>query len=231
MASKQVNITPHLTTNSLSYYGNSPPPELRIENPAALLCHDLGTGRAPYYSTVNHVLITLPHRPLEHSEKTIDVVCGSRIVNFSIGTQRTDAQGESATGSGQDSNAEHSHSGNGGSTSGDAADAGHPTPAQLALCPGPRDQRPENTEDPAGGERRPRIDQTFRHIDTFVTSLSRSPSPLSSAGRLQEQQKQQLIFGQGATAKIGAEAAHGTWWRGGRASTRGVRRGEPRKSE
>ena len=67
---------------------------------------------------------------------------------------------------------------------------GIPFPYNSLFLPGPRDQRPENTEDPAGGERRPRIDQTFCHIGTFFTPLSRSPSPSSSAGRLQEHQKQ-----------------------------------------
>ena len=60
-SSKQANITLHLTTKSLSHYDNPPPPGLRIDNRAALHCHDLGTGRASHCSTVNHVLITRPY--------------------------------------------------------------------------------------------------------------------------------------------------------------------------
>ena len=43
---------------------------------------------------------------------------------------------------------------------------GIPLPYNSLFVPGPRGQRTENTGDPAGGERRPRIDQTFCHIGT-----------------------------------------------------------------
>jgi hypothetical protein len=67
------------------------------------------------------------------------------------------------------------------------------------------DKRPEKTEDPAGGERGPRISQTFRHIGLFLTPSSFSHFPSSSAGQYQEKQEQQLIFVKGATGMTRAE--------------------------
>jgi hypothetical protein len=63
------------------------------------------------------------------------------------------------------------------------------------------DKRQENTKDPV--ERGPRISLTFRHIGTFLTSLSPSPS---SPPEPEQAQLQQHIFGQGATGKTRAEA-------------------------
>jgi hypothetical protein len=71
------------------------------------------------------------------------------------------------------------------------------------------DKRPEKTEDPASGERGPRISQTFRHIGLFPTSSSSSPFPSSFAGQFQEKREQQLIFVKGATGMTRAE--RGPW--------------------
>ncbi|KAN0103992.1 hypothetical protein V8E52_011422 [Russula decolorans] len=143
---------------------------------------------------VNHVLIQLYRTGAdyisEHSDKTIDVVRGSRIVNLSLGsrrtmtlrtkkdrtTQRVSLPNNSLFVMGLETNAHWMHSVH-------------------------TDKRPENTKDPA--ERGPRISLTFRHIGTFLTLLS--PSPSSHAGQDQAQ-VQQHIFGQGATGKTRAEA-------------------------
>lgn len=63
------------------------------------------------------------------------------------------------------------------------------------------DKRPENTKDPA--ERGRRISLTFRHIDTFLISLS--PSLSRPAGQ-EQAQVQQLISGHSATGKTRTEA-------------------------
>jgi hypothetical protein len=158
----------------------------------------------------------------EHSDKTIDVVRGSRIVNLSLGARRTmtlrtkkDAAVANTTWNEQ-----------GGGDDGDigavaaAADAGVPVQRTRQRIPLPNnslfvmgletnarwmhsvhtDKRPEYTKDPA--EVGPRISLTFRHIGTFLTPLT-PPSPSSPAGQAQAQQ---LIFGQGATGKTRAEA-------------------------
>jgi hypothetical protein len=129
----------------------------------------------------------------------IGVVCGSRIVNFFIGARRTDAQDESATGSGQGSNAEHWFGQRRCST---CRASYSRTTRSLS-----RASRPEAREH--RGSRRWRAPPAYRpdlSPHRHLRHLSRSPSPSSSAGRLQEQQKQQLIFGQGATGKTRAEA-------------------------
>jgi 2OG-Fe(II) oxygenase superfamily len=159
----------------------------------------------------------------EHSDKTIDVVRGSRIVNLSLGSRRTmtlrtkkDAAAAAAgseTGANGDA---HGQPRDGESDSGAAAAVQRTTQRiplphnslfAMGLATNSRwmhsvhtDKRPENTKDPA--ERGPRISLTFRHIGTFLTPSPPSPGP---AGQDQDQD-QQLIFGQGATGKTRAQA-------------------------
>ena len=52
---------------------------------------------------------------------------------------------------------------------------------------------PENTKDPAGGERGPRINQPFHHIDTFPP-LSLTPSPSSSASKYMSSRNKSSFF-------------------------------------
>ena len=177
---------------------------------------------------VNHVLIQLYRTGAdyisEHSDKTVDVVRGSRIVNLSLGARRTmtlktkkdaaAAAGVGAVGSEQQGDrGENALDGSGG----DAGVAAMRRTTQriplpnnslfvMGLATNARwmhsvhtDKRPEETKDPA--ERGPRISLTFRHIGTFLTPLSSS-----SLGHAQEQSQQQFIFGQGATGKTRAEA-------------------------
>jgi 2OG-Fe(II) oxygenase superfamily len=147
----------------------------------------------------------------EHSDKTIDVVRVSRIVNLSLGSRRTMTlrTKKDAAGSEQGANGDaHGQPRDGESDSGAAAAAQRttqriPLPHNslfvMGLATNSRwmhsvhtDKRPENTKDPA--ERGPRISLTFRHIGTFLTPSPPSPCP---AGQGQDQY-QQLIFGQGA---------------------------------
>ena len=157
----------------------------------------------------------------EHSDKTIDVVRGSRIVNLSLGSRRTmtlRTKKDAAAGSEQGANGEgHGHPRDGDGNGGAAAAAVQRTTQRIplphnslfvmGLATNSRwmhsvhtDKRPENTKDPS--ERGPRISLTFRHIGTFLTP---PPSPQVPAGQ-EQQQEQQLIFGQGATGKTRAEA-------------------------
>ena len=148
----------------------------------------------------------------EHSDKTIDVVRGSRIVNLSLGARRTmtlRTKKDATTGGNEQGND-------------DGAGAGAPTVQRTTQrIPLPNnslfvmgletnarwmhsvhtDKRPDSTKDSA--ERGPRISLTFRRIGTFLTPVS--PSPSSPAGK-EQAQVQQLIFGQGATGKTRAEA-------------------------
>ncbi|KAH9984292.1 hypothetical protein BJV77DRAFT_1072254 [Russula vinacea] len=170
---------------------------------------------------VNHVLIQLYRTGAdyisEHSDKTIDVVRGSRIVNLSLGSRRTMTlrTKKDAAGSEQGANGDaHGQPRDGESDSGAAAAVQRTTQRiplphnslfAMGLATNSRwmhsvhtDKRPENTKDPA--ERGPRISLTFRHIGTFLTPSPPSPGP---AGQGQDQQ---LIFGQGATGKTRAQA-------------------------
>ncbi|KAH9974283.1 hypothetical protein BGW80DRAFT_1436861 [Lactifluus volemus] len=154
---------------------------------------------------VNHVLIQLYRTGAdyisEHSDKTIDVVRGSRIVNLSLGarrtmTLRTKKDGALRQGQGPEDDEPED----------DEVTVRHtqrvPLPHNslfvMGLTTNARwmhsvhtDKRPEDTKDPA--ERGPRISLTFRHIGTFLTP------PLSAVA-------QQSIFGQGATGKTRTEA-------------------------
>jgi len=168
---------------------------------------------------VNHVLIQLYRTGAdyisEHSDKTIDVVRGSRIVNLSLGARRTmtlrtkkDVTGNEQVGDGDDGD----HGGAATASGVQRTTQRVPLPNNSLFVMGLEtnarwmhsvhtDKRPEKTKDPA--ERGPRISLTFRHIGTFLTLLS--PSPSSHAGQDQAQ-VQQHIFGQGATGKTRAEA-------------------------
>jgi hypothetical protein len=161
---------------------------------------------------VNHVLIQLYRTGAdyisEHSDKTVDVVRGSRIVNLSLGARRTmtlrtkkDAAAATAT---------DSDGGTARRTT-QRVPLPHNSLFVMGLATNARwmhsvhtDKRPEETKDPA--ERGARISLTFRHIGTFLTpSLPPSSSSSSPAGQDQQQQ-QQFIFGLGATGKTRAEA-------------------------
>jgi 2OG-Fe(II) oxygenase superfamily len=148
----------------------------------------------------------------EHSDKTIDVVRGSRIVNLSLGARRTmtlRTKKDAIANANTAGNEQGGDDGDGGATTGvQRTKQRVPLPNNSLFVMGLEtnarwmhsvhtDKRPENTKDPA--ERGPRISLTFRHIGTFLAPLS--PSPSSPAG-----QAQQLIFGQGATGKTRAEA-------------------------
>lgn len=165
---------------------------------------------------MNHVLIQLYRTGAdyisEHSDKTVDVMRGSRIVNLSLGARRTmtlrTKKDITAAGGEQGTNGEHAPDGD-GSAAVQRTTQRIPLPHNslfvMGLATNSRwmhsvhtDKRPENTKDPA--ERGPRISLTFRHIGTFLIT------PSSPTGQEQEQQEQQLIFGQGATGKTRAEA-------------------------
>ena len=149
---------------------------------------------------VNHVLIQLYRTGAdyisEHSDKTIDVVRDSRIVNLSLGARRT-----------MTLKTKKDACGGGG---GDDDDSEQRMPRRTQRVPLPHnslfvmgletnarwmhsvhtDKRPEGTKEPA--ERGARISLTFRRIGTFLTPAS-APA-------------QQRIYGQGATGKTRAEA-------------------------
>jgi len=142
---------------------------------------------------VNHVLIQLYRTGAdyisEHSDKTIDVVRDSRIVNLSLGARRTMTLKTKKD------------------SGGDGDDDEQRAPRRTQRVPLPHnslfvmglqtnarwmhsvhtDKRPEGTKEPA--ERGARISLTFRRIGTFLT-----PPPA------------QRIYGQGATGKTRAEA-------------------------
>jgi len=160
---------------------------------------------------VNHVLIQLYRTGAdyisEHSDKTIDVVRGSRIVNLSLGSRRTmtlKTKKDAIT------TARDDQDGDSGAAGVHRTTQRIPLPNNSLFVMGLEtnarwmhsvhtDKRPENTKYPA--ERGPRISLTFRHIGTFLTPLAPS---LASKPAGQEQE--QLIFGQGATGKTRAEA-------------------------
>lgn len=147
----------------------------------------------------------------EHSDKTIDVVRGSRIVNLSLGARRTMTLRTKKDATTNTTGIEQgSDDGDGGMVQRRTQRV--PLPNNSLFVMGLEtnarwmhsvhtDKRPENTKDPA--ERGPRISLTFRHIGTFLTPLS--PSPSTPAGQ-EQAQVQQHIFGQGATGKTPAEA-------------------------
>jgi hypothetical protein len=151
----------------------------------------------------------------EHSDKTIDVVRGSRIVNLSLGARRTMTLRTKKDVTGNEQGGD-----NGDATGVQRTTQRVPLPNNSLFVMGLEtnarwmhsvhtDKRPENTKDPV--ERGPRISLrlTFRHIGTFLAPLSLSPS--SPAGQ-EQTQVQQDIFGQGATGKTRSEArpvAHG----------------------
>jgi hypothetical protein len=143
----------------------------------------------------------------EHSDKTIDVMRGSRIVNLSLGARRTVTlrAKKDVTGNVQGGD-------NGDATGVQRTTHRVPLPNNSLFVMGLEtnarwmhsvhtDKRSENTKDPA--KRGPRISLTFRHIGTFLTPVS--PSPLSPAGH-EQAQVQQHIFGQGVTGETNAEA-------------------------
>lgn len=66
-------------------------------------------------------------------------------------------------------NAEHSHSGNGDLTAAMQRTQGILLPHNLLFAPGLAARGQRTPRIPAGLERRPRIDQTFRHIGSFFT--------------------------------------------------------------
>jgi 2OG-Fe(II) oxygenase superfamily len=143
----------------------------------------------------------------EHSDKTIDVVRGSRIVNLSLGARRTMTLRTKKDVTGNEQGGD-----NGDVTGVQRTTQRVPLPNNSLFVMGLEtnsrwmhsvhtDKRPENTKDPA--ERGPRISLTFRHIGTFLTPVS--PSPSGPAAQ-EQAQVQQYIFGQGATGKTRAEA-------------------------
>ena len=186
---------------------------------------------------VNHVLIQLYRTGAdyisEHSDKTVDVVRGSRIVNLSLGARRTmtlrtkkdaAAGGVGAVEGEQkgECGGENVRGGNGnGDGSGDAVVASsmrrttqriplpHNSLFVMGLATNARWMHSVHTdkrpeETKDPAERGPRISLTFRHIGTFLTPLS-SSSP-AGQGQGQERSQQQFIFGRGATGKTRAEA-------------------------
>ncbi|KAF8460447.1 hypothetical protein DFH94DRAFT_858381 [Russula ochroleuca] len=197
----------------------SPPLRAFSATVSAIRAHVEHTLQHP----VNHVLIQLYRTGAdyisEHSDKTIDVVRGSRIVNLSLGSRRTMTLRTKKDAAATTTGSEQGANGEGNSRDG-GGDGGAPVQRTTQRIPLPHnslfvmglatnsrwmhsvhtDKRPENTKDPA--ERGPRISLTFRHIGTFLTP---SPSPAGQEQE-QEQQEQQLIFGQGATGKTRAEA-------------------------
>ncbi|KAI9511808.1 hypothetical protein F5148DRAFT_1280351 [Russula earlei] len=175
---------------------------------------------------VNHVLIQLYRTGAdyisEHSDKTIDVVRGSRIVNLSLGARRTmtlrtkkDATTTTTT---TTAAAEQGQGQGDGDHAGGMRRATQRVPLPhnslfvMGLETNARwmhsvhtDKRPEDAKDPA--ERGRRISLTFRHIGTFLTAPAPSPaSPLAPPAGQGSERQRQCIFGQGATGKTRAEA-------------------------
>ncbi len=159
---------------------------------------------------VNHVLIQLYRTGAdyisEHSDKTVDVVRGSRIVNLSLGARRTMTLRTKKDNAAAAGNGNGEGDGGGVHRTTQRIPLPHNSLFVLGLATNARwmhsvhtDKRPEDTKDPA--ERGPRISLTFRHIGTFLTP---SAAP-TGQGQGQEGQ-QQLIFGQGATGKTRADA-------------------------
>jgi hypothetical protein len=168
---------------------------------------------------VNHLLIQLYRTGAdyisEHSDKTIDIVRGLRIVNLSLGARRImtlrTTKDIIAAGGEQGANGERAPDGDGGAAvqrTTQRIPLPHNSLFDMGLTTNSRwvhsvhmdktHKRLENTKDPS--ERGPRISLTLRHIGTFLTT------PSSPTGQEQEQQKQQLIFGQDATGKTRAGA-------------------------
>jgi len=187
---------------------------------------------------VNHVLIQLYRTGAdyisEHSDKTVDVVRGSRIVNLSLGARRTmtlrtkkdaAAGGVGAVGGEQQGESgENVRDGNGnGDGSGDVTGVvaamkrttqriplPHNSLFVMGLATNARWMHSVHTdkrpeETKDPAERGPRISLTFRHIGTFLIPPS-SPSPAGQGQERERSQLQQFIFGQGATGKTRAEA-------------------------
>jgi 2OG-Fe(II) oxygenase superfamily len=172
---------------------------------------------------VNHVLIQLYRTGAdyisEHSDKTIDVVRGSRIVNLSLGARRTMTLRTKKDGAQQQGKA----SGDDEPEGGHVGDEPEVTVRHTQRVPLPHnslfvmglttnarwmhsvhtDKRPEDTKDPT--ERGPRISLTFRHIGTFLTPPSSGVAVGSGSSSPTGPQKQ-FIFGQGATGKTRTEA-------------------------
>jgi 2OG-Fe(II) oxygenase superfamily len=175
---------------------------------------------------VNHVLIQLYRTGAdyisEHSDKTIDVVRGSRIVNLSLGARRTmtlRTKKDGALRQGQGPEDDEPEDGTDSSRIGDEVTVRHtqrvPLPHNslfvMGLTTNARwmhsvhtDKRPEDTKDPAG--RGPRISLTFRHIGTFLTPPSSAVAVSSSGSSSSTGSQQQSVFGQGATGKTRTEA-------------------------
>ncbi|KAH9981681.1 hypothetical protein BJV74DRAFT_778556 [Russula compacta] len=165
---------------------------------------------------VNHVLIQLYRTGAdyisEHSDKTIDVLRGSRIVNLSLGARRTmTLRTKKDAVVAADSSRPSRPPDAGDSDAGDDGGGAVVRPRMTQRIPLPHnslfvmglatnarwmhsvhtDKRPEHTKEPA--ERGQRISLTFRHIGTFLTR-SRPPSLSSlaaAAGQGQLEQGQQ----------------------------------------
>jgi 2OG-Fe(II) oxygenase superfamily len=166
---------------------------------------------------VNHVLIQLYRTGAdyisEHSDKTIDVVRGSRIVNVSLGARRTmtlRTKKDSAQQEGQGDDEDGSIGVGGVVRRTERVPLPHNSLFVMGLATNARwmhsvhtDKRPEDTKDPA--ERGPRISLTFRHIGTFLTPPSSTAVGDDSSSSPMAPQ-QQFIFGQGATGKTHTEA-------------------------
>jgi len=186
---------------------------------------------------VNHVLIQLYRTGAdyisEHSDKTIDVVRGSRIVNVSLGARRTmtlktkkDAAATEVGAARTEQQGELGENALDGNGDGDGSGGAGPGVAAMrrttqriplphnslfvmGLATNARWMHSVHTdkrpeETKDPAERGPRVSLTFRHIGTFLTPLS--PSSLAGQGQGQEQSHRQFIFGQGATGKTRAEA-------------------------
>ena len=156
---------------------------------------------------VNHVLIQLYRSGAdyisEHSDKTIDVVRDSRIVNLSLGARRTMTLKTKKDSLHTSTNDDDDGEGAGARGTAQRRTQRVPLPHNSLFVMGLQtnarwmhsvhtDKRPEATKDPA--ERGARISLTFRRIGTFLTP----PAPAHP--------HPQRIYGQGATGKTRAEA-------------------------
>jgi alkylated DNA repair dioxygenase AlkB len=153
---------------------------------------------------VNHVFIKLyctgADYISEHSDKTIDVVRGSHILNLSLGTQRAITLQTSPARARMLLSTATAKARAGMRRATQRIPLPHNSLLVMGLASNARwvhsvhtDKRPEETKDLA--ERRPRISLTFRHIGNFLT-LS-SMTTLAGQGRAEQQQR--FIFGRGAT--------------------------------